>query len=155
MYVASVIALTVVLPIISVIADWAIPGGETSLTALVGAWFVFWTVGVRLSAAGIMQVIRPSFTVKNILGNEDAGAAQIAQELGFANVAIGVLGIVAFFVPDWIPAAALAGALFLGLAGIRHIVKRNKNVKEWVATLTDLFVFVVLAWYLITVLVGR
>lgn len=38
-------------------------------------------------------MFRPQFTVQNILGASNDGAAQIAQELGFANLTFGVLGI--------------------------------------------------------------
>lgn len=36
---------------------------------LIGKWFVFWTVGVRLFTAGLRQIWRPQFTAQKILLN--------------------------------------------------------------------------------------
>ena len=33
---------------------------------LIGKWFVFWVVGVRLFTAGIRQVLKPAFTAQEI-----------------------------------------------------------------------------------------
>ncbi len=149
MYFAMVIGLMVVLPIISVVAEFAVSRGGANALLLAGKWFLFWGVGVRLFIAGLSQTVRPGFTVENILGNEDAGAAQIVKELGFANLGMGMLGIVAPWIPGWSVPAAITPAIFLGLAGIVHIIKKNKNSKEWVATVTDLFVAIVLAIFVI------
>lgn len=149
MYFAMVIGLMVVLPLISVVAEFAVSGGGANALLLAGKWFLFWGVGVRLFIAGLSQTVRPGFTVENILGNKDAGAAQIVKELGFANLGMGMLGIVAPWIAGWSVPAAITPAIFLGLAGIVHIVKKNKNSKEWVATVTDLFVAIVLAIFVI------
>ena len=34
---------------------------------LVGRWFVFWAVGVRLSLAGLRQFLQPAFTARQII----------------------------------------------------------------------------------------
>jgi len=155
MYYAMVIGLMVVLPIASVIIEFAVSGGSAEVIALAGKWFLFWGVGVRLFLAGLSQTFRPEFTVKNILGNADAaGASQIVKELGFANLGFGLVGLIAPWVEGWAIPGAIAPAVFLGLAGIVHIVKKGKNGKEWLATVTDLLVAVVLAVFVIVTVLG-
>jgi hypothetical protein len=149
MYIPMVVGLTVVLPVLSIIIEFAISGGSADLIALVGKWFLFWAVGVRLFTAGLSQVFRPSFTVENILGSDNVGAVQIVKELSFANIGFGLLGLIAPWVAGWGVPAAIAPAIFLGLAGIVHVAKKDKNTKEWVATLTDLFVAAVLLVFVI------
>jgi hypothetical protein len=151
MYVILVLAQTVVLPVVSGAIELLISGGDP--TEVFGRWFLFWGVGTRLLVAGVSQILRPAFTVQNILGEPNAGAGQIAQELGFANVAIGIGAIVAAFVPGWGVPVAIVGGLFLGLAGFRHIGKLHPNLKEIVATWTDVLVFVAMAVYVIASLV--
>ena len=151
MYLVMVLGLMVVAPVVSIVIELA-AGGSGDVVLLAGKWFTFWAVGVRLFAAGLSQSLRPDFTAQTILGGgTDRAANQIVQELGFANLAFGVLGILSLPLGGWVVPAATAGGLFLGLAGIRHIVKPHKNGKEWIATLTDLLVFVVLLVFVIYV----
>jgi hypothetical protein len=143
MYLIVVIVLTVVAPLVSTLIHAGAQGWDVDLLALAGMWWVFWGVGIRLLSAGLSQAMRPGFTLKNILGHDDPGAGHIVQELGFANIGMGVAGILSLFFPSWMPAAATAGGLFLLIAGLRHIVKPGKNIKETIATITDLIVAVI------------
>ena len=143
MYYAFVLLTTVVAPLVSGLiagsmTDWA--GGPLHVF---GVWWVFWGIGVRLLAAGLSQISRPQYTSKEILHIDAPDAAQIVQELGFMNVSIGIAGIVSLFAPTWAPAIGFAGGGFLLLAGIRHVTKKDKNAKEWVACLTDILVGVI------------
>ena len=149
MYFVMVIGLMVVLPAASVIVEFAASGGSVDLLDLVGKWFLFWGIGVRLFIAGLSQTFRPGFTVQNILGNADTGATQIVKELGFANLGFGLVGLIAPWIDGWSVPAALAPALFLGLDGVVHLAKKHKNGKEWLATVTDLLIAVVLAIFVI------
>lgn len=146
MYLAMVLLLMVVLPAGAVAVDWM--NGSPDLVVLIGKWFVFWAVGVRLAAAGIKQVIDPAFTAGRIFGITDPASHVIVRELGFGNLSIGLLGILTILVPGWIAPAAIVGGIFYGLAGVQHIVQGHRNTKENVAMLTNLFAFVVLAGYL-------
>ena len=141
MYIALVLAQTVVLPLISTVVQLSVSGGNPFVVA--GVWWAFWGVGTRLTVAGISQISNPSRTSAGILGIESADADQVVHELGFANLSMGLIALVASFVPDWGILGALPGALHLGLAAFRHIAKRGKNGEETVATWTDLIVFVV------------
>ncbi|PJJ62434.1 hypothetical protein CLV54_2238 [Compostimonas suwonensis] len=147
-----VLGLMIVAPIVSVVSEFSAGGGTGDLLLLAGKWFVFWAVGVRLLTAGLSQILRPGFTASSILGtNPDRSVFQIVQELGFANLGVGLIGILSLPLSGWIVPAAVAGGLFLGLSGIRHIAKPGKNTKEWIATLSDLVVFLVLLAFVLYV----
>jgi hypothetical protein len=74
MYLAVVVLLMGVLPAVSIVAEAALSHGGADLTLLIGKWFVFWSVGVRLILAGLRQIADPSFTAESIFGVRDKGA---------------------------------------------------------------------------------
>lgn len=155
MYLAVVILLMGVLPLASIGVEFAVLRGQADLLALIGKWFVFWPVGVRLILAGLRQTADPTFTAATIFGVKEKAALTIVQELGFANLSIGMLGALSLIHRDWIVPAALAGGLFYGLAAIKHLTRRDRNAVENIATVSDLFIFVVLAGYLAAILLWR
>lgn len=53
----------------------------------------------------------------------------------------------------WIMPAAITGGAFYGFAGIRHSFKQDRNRLETYATLTDLWMFVVLLAFVVSVAV--
>jgi hypothetical protein len=144
----------VVAPIVSIVIELiAVPGSDP--VAVTGKWFLFWGAGVRLLTAGVSQIFRPQFTAQNILGETTPVANQVVQELGFANLGLGVVAIVGAWVPGWAVPAAIAPGVFLLFAGIRHIVKKQKNTEELIATLSDILVGgVLLAFVVWSVVAG-
>jgi hypothetical protein len=154
MYLVMVLGLMVVLPIASVLIELAVSGGSADPLTSIGRWFLFWGAGVRLFIAGISQTFRPQFTAQNILGEQTPVANQLVRELGFANLGFGIVAIAGAWVPGWMVPAAIAPGVFLLLAGITHIVKRGKNAKELIATLTDLLVGVALLGFVVLSLLG-
>jgi len=146
MYLIMIILLMFVFPVISILVEFFVLRNPAGTILLVGKWFVFWGVGVRLFLAGLRQSLTPSFTAEKIFGITDKKSLILVQELGFANLAIGILGICSLFSPSWLTPAAVCGALFYGLAGIRHITSK-KNGLEQIAMISDLFLFVVLLVY--------
>lgn len=155
MYLVMVVGLTFVLPIVSTIIELLVVPGSDPI-AVGGKWFVFWGAGIRLLSAGISQILRPQFTAKNLLGIDSPGVGQIVQELGFANTAVGLGGVLAFFFfPSWIvPVAAIAG-LFMLLAGVRHAMKNNKARQEWIPLITDFILAIaLLAFAVISIVRG-
>jgi hypothetical protein len=147
MYIVIVL-LMFVLPIMSIFSEiWF--RGTGNIIFLIGKWFVFWAVGVRLFSAGLRQAITPRFTAKEIFEIEDDKPLQVVQELGFANISIGLLGICAVLNAGWIAPAALAGGLFYGLAGLRHSIEKEKNPLEKFVMLSDLLIFIILLIYLV------
>jgi hypothetical protein len=140
-YFIVVIAQTIVLPIVSGIIELLVVGGDPVL--VFGKWWVFWGIGTRLLVAGIVQVSGGSRT-SAILGTSAPSVQekQLARELGMANLAIGLAGLLAL-VPGWALPAGFAGGIYLLFAGFMHVPKRNKNAEETLATWTDLIVGVV------------
>jgi hypothetical protein len=124
--------------------DAAFSAHIASTIFLIGRWFAFWAVGVRLFIAGARQVIEPRFTAEEIFGIRDRASFAIVREVGFANLSMGVLGICSVFRVGWVVPAALVGGLYYGLAGAGHIFRKGKNAKEYTAMISDLFVFLVL-----------
>ncbi len=150
MYIVMVIGLMVVLPIASVIIEaWLHAGAD--LWLLIGKWFVFWAVGVRLLLAGVRQIAMPEFTAETIFETKDPGARKIVSELGFGNVSIGLIGLASLYWSSWTVPAAVCGGLFYGLAGLKHLQNGRRSTSENVATVSDLFIFAVLAAFLVSV----
>ncbi|MHA7984350.1 hypothetical protein ACX9R5_00970 [Rathayibacter sp. CAU 1779] len=150
-YFILVIAQTIVLPIVSGVVQLALFGGDPVLAF--GIWWVFWGVGTRLLVAGIVQVSGKGPT-SAILGAAAPSVQerQLARELGTANIGMGLAGLLAL-VPGWALPAGLAGGVFLLIAGLMHVTKRNKNPQESLATWTDLIVGVVVIVLAVDVLV--
>ncbi|QFR31653.1 hypothetical protein [Ancylobacter sp. TS-1] len=139
MYYALIVLTMVVAPVISIGAEF---GSITSLGGFVVAatkWFAFWAVGVRLLLAGVSQILKPGFTLKTILGVEAPHAHVIVQELGFANVSIGLAGLLSIVFSIWALPVAFIGGLFLGLAGLNHMRRPDRGLRENVAMISDLW----------------
>ena len=147
MYLLMIVLLMAVLPILSIVIEFVTAHGDPVL--LVGRWFVFWGVGVRLALAALRQIAKPDFTAKTIFELTDPAAQKVVQELGFANLAIGVVGIASVFNAGWVIPAAVAGALFYGLAGLKHVFNARRNRLENIATISDLGLAIVLIAYLV------
>lgn len=138
MYIAGVVVLLFILPIICAFAEHAMGAGGMLWWQLAGKWMAFWAVGVRLFSAGMLQVLRPQFTAESIFDLHTPAALPLVREIGFGNLAIGALGLASLFLPPWIPAAALAGGLYYGLSGLGHLPRPTRNRNENVALITDL-----------------
>ncbi len=91
------------------------------LMPLIGKWFVFWPVGVRLFVAGMRQVAQPRFTAEHIFQINDRAVFHIIREVGFGNLAKGNLGLLTLLNPTFLLPAAIAVALYYGLAGIGRL----------------------------------
>jgi hypothetical protein len=142
-YIVLVLLQTLVLPLISGSIQLGVHGGHPLV--VYGIWWAFWGVGTRLLVAGISQLVNPARTAQGILGLDDRSAELVVHELGFANLSMGLIGLAAPFVGRWGILGAVAGGIYLGLAGARHVAKHGKNLDENVATWTDLLVFVAVA----------
>ena len=80
MYLISVVLLMLIFPAASVIAEAAWRGGSGEMMPLIGKWFVFWPVGVRLFVAGLRQVLQPSFTAEDIFAIKDRAVLPICAK---------------------------------------------------------------------------
>lgn len=137
-YFMIVIAQTIVLPIVCGVIELLVVGGDPVL--VLGKWWVFWGVGSRLLVAGVAQVSGrgPTTAILGALA-PSVQEKQLTRELGTANIGMGLAGLLAL-VPGWALPAGLAGGVFLLIAGVMHLSKKNKNPQEALATWTDLVV---------------
>ena len=144
MYIASVVLLLFVLPMISIVVERLVGAHGSSLLVVVGRWFCFWAVGVRLFLAGVRQTIQPGFTAEVIFQVRNPAVWPIVREVGFANLSMGLLGLLSLWHREWLIPASLVGGLYYGLAGAGHLAGKERNAKETFAMITDFVPFVVL-----------
>jgi hypothetical protein len=143
-----VFLLMFLLPAISI--TWEILlEGATFGWPLIGKWIVFWCVGIRLFTAGIKQASNPEYAASNIFRLKAKESLVIIRELGFANIALGVMGILSVINSNWRSIAAITGGIFFGLAGIQHLFKKPDSRNELIAMITDLYVFIIALLYMI------
>ena len=141
--------VTLVLMFVAPLASTALelmwwPSTGSGAAAVVGRWFVFWAVGWRLLLAGVRQIVQPRFTAREIFSIESDDVLPLVTELGVANLAAGVVGILAFWRPDFVMPVALYGAIFYAVAGLRHMREHDRSINETWAMVSDLFVAAVL-----------
>jgi hypothetical protein len=144
MYIAVVALTMLILPALSAVVGRGIEPAAAWID-LVGLWFVFWAVGLRLGLAGARQILRPEFTARDIFKLEGEGPLAIVRELGFANLAIGVVGLLTALFPSFVLPAAIYAGIFYAAAGAVHVREPQRGLNENVAMLSDLFAAVVLA----------
>jgi hypothetical protein len=148
MYFLVIALFMLILPLASIAAEFSWLHTSSDLVALTGKWFAFWGVGMRLGIAGVRQAFNPAFTAQDIFEIDDPRVFPIVRELGFANLALGLLGLLAVL-PHWTQPAALAGGVFFAMAGWKHTVAADRNLTRTVAMVSDLFIAAVLAGYLL------
>jgi hypothetical protein len=147
-YLIMVFLLMFLLPAISIAWESFLEGADFGWP-LVGKWVVFWCVGIRLFTAGIKQASNPEYTASNIFKIKAKESLIIIRELGFANIALGVMGILSVINTNWRSIAAITGGIFFGLAGIQHLFKKPDSRNEVIALISDLYVFFVALLYII------
>ena len=145
MYLAVVLLTMLVLPAGSMLVEHL--HGTTPLLLLAGKWFVFWSVGVRLMLAGVRQFVQPAFTAEQIFGTKSPDVLPLIRELGIANVATGVVGLLSLAMPSFVLPVAISAGIFYGVAGVRHALEAHRSTNENIAMVSDLFVCAVLAVY--------
>lgn len=153
MYFLIIALFMFVLPVASIATEYGWLHTSGDLVALIGKWFAFWGVGMRLGIAGARQAFNPAFTARDIFEIEDTRVRPIVRELGFANLALALLGLCALL-PGWAMPAALAGGVFFALAGWKHMQARERNATRAAAMVSDLFVALVLLGYVLATLLG-
>ncbi|KAA5802333.1 hypothetical protein F1654_10935 [Alkalicaulis satelles] len=145
MYLGMLFALFVALPLASIAIERTRGRSMAGLTELALKWFVFWAVGVRLFTAGASQVMRPDFTAASIFQISDPVVIPFIQELGFANIAMGLMAMISLGAASWRRAAALLGFVFFGAAGVRHALSAEAfNTLKLAAMASDLYIAAVL-----------
>ena len=129
MYVSMVVALMFALPIAASVLEILLSAHTAFNLGVLLRWFVFFPVGVRLMLAGIRQILQPRYTAETILGIKAPEAQLVVRELGFANCAIGAIGLVSIAYAEWLYPAGFAGAIFYGLAGLNHLLHKGRHLQ--------------------------
>lgn len=80
MYTVVVFAIMLVFPILSILIEQALSQHGYMEAVIVGKWFVFWLVGVRLLLAGIRQILQPNYTAEKLLGIKDPASHLVVRE---------------------------------------------------------------------------
>jgi uncharacterized membrane protein HdeD (DUF308 family) len=153
MYIAIVSLTMLLLPACSIIVEHSV-NTDVSIVSLIGRWFVFWGVGVRLGLAGLRQIIQPVFTARDIFKITGDEALPVIRELGFANVATGVVALTSIAMKTFVLPAAIAGGIFYAMAGLIHVTARGRSRNETIAMVSDFFVSAVLGLFTIATLAG-
>jgi hypothetical protein len=148
-YVISVSALTFILPVICAFAEIIFFKEKIFSFELVGKWFIFSAVGLRLFLAGIKQTTNPSFTAQEIFHINNPESFPIVRELGFANLCFGLVGIISLFLPQWRIVSAFGSGLYFGIAGFQHLFKKRTSTNETFALVTDILIFIFLLIYFV------
>ena len=146
MYLAVVVLTMVVLPVGAVLRD-GLAATYPDWVTLIGKWFVFYAVGVRLSLAGVRQYVQPAFTSRDILGVDSPQAYVLVRELGGANLSAGLVALASLFWPSFVLPCAIASGLFYAIAGVEHLKSRERGLNENVALWSDLYIAVILLGY--------
>jgi hypothetical protein len=144
MYFLVVILLLGIAPAGSVFYEHSYLHSSAPLLFLIGKWFTFWGVGVRLFIAGLRQTIQPGFTAQEIFKVDGDAVFPIVREIGFANLSMGTLALLSLFYPPFLLPGALVGGLYYGFAGLLHVAGHERNAKETVAMISDLAIAIVL-----------
>ena len=148
LYFFSVLLFMLLLPLICIITNIHQDSLPFSLL-LAGKWMIFWAIGVRLFIAGIRQAIKPAFTAQQIFRISGSDSYPVIRELGFANICLGLIGILSLFRPDWRMPAAMAGGLYFGLAGLLHVFKKPDSRNEVIALISDFYIFLIMLLYVL------
>jgi len=113
-------------------------------------WFIFWGVGIHLFFKGIKLASAPQFTGLSLSSFKNSERYLLLLELGFANMALGSMGILSVINDQWRLIAAIAAAIYFGLADMLRLLKKPGGRHELVALLYNLLVFAGLVGYLIS-----
>lgn len=67
------------------------------------------------------------------------------RELGVANLAAGVVGLLSLARPDFVLPVAISGGVFYFLAGVWHATHANRTFNQNIALYTDLLLGILFA----------
>jgi hypothetical protein len=148
-YIIVVSVLTFVLPLVCSAVQIFLNKEVQFSFAIIGKWFIFSAVGLRLFLAGIKQTTDPAFTAKEIFHIDSPESFSIVRELGFANLCFGLIGIFSLFLPQWRIVSAFGSGLYYGIAGLQHLLKKSVGANEKFALVTDIIIFVFLLVYFV------
>lgn len=136
-----------VLPLLSAAAEYHFAKVNIS-AALVGKWFIFWTVGIRFLVAGFIQVIRQGRGGSAILLQGDQ-SGEFGKILGLVKMFLAGLAFLCMMKESWSLLAAITVGIYVGLAGFQHDFKKPGTAEGWISMIYDMIVFVVITTCLV------
>ena len=148
-YLIAIASFTIILPALSTIVEYLVKMHLPLSLSVPGKWFIFWAVGARSFIDGGRQVISPGFTADEIFHIFNPKSRAIIRELGIANICAGIVGLLSLFLPSWRIVSAFASGLFCGLVAILRAFTKPAGINDWIALISDVFVFICLACYVI------
>ncbi len=134
------IALLAVLPIAAALLESRIDQVDLSWPNY-WKWFIFWGVGIRLFFKGIKLASTPQFAGLSLSSFKNRESYLLLLELGFANMALGSMGILSVINDQWRFIAAIAGAIYFGLTDMLRLSKKTDGRHERVALIYNILVF--------------
>jgi len=135
--------LLAILPLLSAAAEHHFVHASISII-LLGKWFMFWTIGIRLLIKGFVQVIRSRRNGNSSLLSKDE-TWEVAKILGLAKMALAGMGFLCVVNDQWSLLATITVGVYLGLTGFQHDFKRPSTTTGWMNMSYDVLVFSVIA----------
>ena len=143
------IALIAVLPITAALLESRIDQVPLN-SASYWKWFIFWGVGIRLFFKGVRLASTPQITGLSVSSFRSRESYLLLLELGFANMALGSMGILSVINDQWRLIAAIAGAIYFGLADMLRLLKKTDGRHERVALVYNILVFLGLVAFMVS-----
>ena len=143
------IALIAVLPITAALIESRIDQVPLNY-ANYWKWFIFWGVGIRLFFKGVRLASTPQMTGLSVSSFRSRESYLLLLELGFANMALGSMGILSVINDQWRLIAAIAGAIYFGLADMLRLLKKTDGRHERVALIYNILVFLGLVAFMVS-----
>ena len=142
------ISLVFILPFLSIALEELTKESTTSWQ-LIGKWFIFWTLGIRLFTIGIRQASDPASEAVKIFNLKSKNAYTIIRRLGFANMSLGIMGILSLINNNWRQIGAISGISFFGFAVLNDISQKVKARNEIITMISDTLTSVIMLLYLL------
>ena len=143
------IALIAVLPVTAALLESHADQAAFGWT-IYWKWFIFWSVGIRLFFKGVRLASTSQYTGLHLSSFRNRDSYLLLLELGFANMALGAMGILSVINDQWRLIAAIAGAIYFGLADLLRLLKKPIGRHEQVALVCNLLAFAGLVAYLVS-----
>ena len=139
--------LLTALPVLSVAYEYHF--AQAALTgALIGKWFAFWAIGVRLMLAGCTQLASRRSKSRDVFAaREDSKIVKKAT--GVADIVLAAMGFLCFEIGEASLLATITLGIYMGLACLQQDFKKPATITGWINMVYDLIVFAVIATCLV------